>query len=135
MKSAPETDPTPIRSPLSPTARAMMRAMRSILRAFATELGWRPSVTLEQGLEKTVQWYLDNEDLVARAAGPAGRRDSVGNQRMKALVFGKTGQVATELAASCAARCDDDLPGSKCGRSQRSRLPVPPRLPRATATW
>ncbi|MFT6911500.1 MAG: dTDP-glucose 4,6-dehydratase [Paracoccaceae bacterium] len=25
-----------------------------------TELGWRPSVTLEQGLEKTVQWYLDN---------------------------------------------------------------------------
>jgi dTDP-glucose 4,6-dehydratase len=27
-----------------------------------TELGWRPSVTLEQGLELTVQWYLDNED-------------------------------------------------------------------------
>ena len=26
------------------------------------DLGWRPSVTLEQGLEKTVQWYLDNED-------------------------------------------------------------------------
>lgn len=26
------------------------------------ELRWRPSVTLEQGLEKTVQWYLDNED-------------------------------------------------------------------------
>ena len=28
----------------------------------ATELGWRPGVTLEEGLEKTVQWYLDNED-------------------------------------------------------------------------
>ena len=26
------------------------------------ELGWRPSVTLEEGLEKTVQWYLDNSD-------------------------------------------------------------------------
>ncbi|MEO9683797.1 dTDP-glucose 4,6-dehydratase [Roseobacter sp.] len=26
-----------------------------------TELGWRPSVTLEQGLERTVHWYLDNE--------------------------------------------------------------------------
>lgn len=26
------------------------------------ELGWRPSVTVEHGLEKTVQWYLDNED-------------------------------------------------------------------------
>ena len=25
------------------------------------DLGWRPSVTLEQGLEKTVRWYLDNE--------------------------------------------------------------------------
>ena len=25
-----------------------------------TELNWRPSVTLQQGLEKTVQWYLDN---------------------------------------------------------------------------
>lgn len=27
-----------------------------------TELGWHPSVTVEEGLEKTVQWYLDNED-------------------------------------------------------------------------
>ena len=26
-----------------------------------TELGWRPSGTGEQGLERTVQWYLDNE--------------------------------------------------------------------------
>lgn len=27
-----------------------------------TELGWSPSVTVEEGLEKTVQWYLDNEE-------------------------------------------------------------------------
>ena len=26
------------------------------------ELGWRPSVTVEEGLEKTVLWYLENED-------------------------------------------------------------------------
>ncbi len=26
------------------------------------ELGWRPSVTLEEGLDLTVQWYLDNEN-------------------------------------------------------------------------
>ena len=26
------------------------------------ELGWRPSVGIEEGLEKTVQWYLDNKD-------------------------------------------------------------------------
>ncbi|MCC1495057.1 dTDP-glucose 4,6-dehydratase [Cognatishimia sp. F0-27] len=25
-----------------------------------TELGWRPSVTVEEGLAKTVDWYLDN---------------------------------------------------------------------------
>ncbi|MFC0813591.1 dTDP-glucose 4,6-dehydratase [Paracoccus panacisoli] len=26
-----------------------------------TELGWRPSVTVEEGLKRTVRWYLDNE--------------------------------------------------------------------------
>ncbi len=26
-----------------------------------SELGWRPSLTLDEGLAKTVQWYLDNE--------------------------------------------------------------------------
>jgi dTDP-glucose 4,6-dehydratase len=26
------------------------------------ELGWRPSVTIDEGMEKTVRWYLDNED-------------------------------------------------------------------------
>ena len=26
------------------------------------ELGWKPSVTFEQGLEKTIDWYLANEE-------------------------------------------------------------------------
>jgi dTDP-glucose 4,6-dehydratase len=26
-----------------------------------TELGWKPSVTFEEGLEKTINWYLNNE--------------------------------------------------------------------------
>lgn len=26
------------------------------------ELGWKPSTTLEQGLKKTVRWYLENEE-------------------------------------------------------------------------
>jgi dTDP-glucose 4,6-dehydratase len=26
------------------------------------ELGWRPQMTVEMGLEKTVQWYLENKD-------------------------------------------------------------------------
>lgn len=27
-----------------------------------SELGWKPSVTFEQGLEKTIDWYLSNEE-------------------------------------------------------------------------
>jgi len=27
-----------------------------------TELGWKPSVTFEEGLVKTIDWYLENED-------------------------------------------------------------------------
>jgi dTDP-glucose 4,6-dehydratase len=27
----------------------------------STELGWTPQVTVEEGLKKTVQWYLDNQ--------------------------------------------------------------------------
>ncbi|HLG16743.1 MAG TPA: dTDP-glucose 4,6-dehydratase [Blastocatellia bacterium] len=32
-----------------------------------TELGWRPSESFESGLEKTVRWYMDNTDWIARA--------------------------------------------------------------------
>jgi dTDP-glucose 4,6-dehydratase len=31
------------------------------------ELGWRPAETLESGLRKTVQWYLDNPAWIERA--------------------------------------------------------------------
>ncbi|MFD2588034.1 dTDP-glucose 4,6-dehydratase [Croceitalea marina] len=27
-----------------------------------TELGWKPSVTFEEGLEKTIDWYLENKE-------------------------------------------------------------------------
>ncbi len=30
------------------------------------ELGWRPSLQFEEGLEKTVKWYLSNEDWLNR---------------------------------------------------------------------
>jgi dTDP-glucose 4,6-dehydratase len=26
------------------------------------DLGWQPSVTLDEGLRRTVRWYLDNRD-------------------------------------------------------------------------
>ena len=32
----------------------------------ATELGWQPSVTFEEGLERTIDWYLANQDWVAK---------------------------------------------------------------------
>lgn len=40
------------------------------------ELGWRPSVTLKEGLERTVQWYLDNESWWRALQG----RDGVGRR-------------------------------------------------------
>ncbi|WP_191089019.1 dTDP-glucose 4,6-dehydratase [Arenibacter lacus] len=30
------------------------------------ELGWEPSVTFEEGLAKTIDWYLENEEWLAR---------------------------------------------------------------------
>lgn len=35
------------------------------------ELGWRPSVTFEQGLEKTVDWYLNNTDWLSHVTSGA----------------------------------------------------------------
>lgn len=40
------------------------------------ELGWRPSVTVEEGLRRTVQWYLDNEAWWR----PLQARDGVGRR-------------------------------------------------------
>jgi dTDP-glucose 4,6-dehydratase len=31
-----------------------------------TELGWKPSVTFEEGIDKTIDWYLNNEDWVKK---------------------------------------------------------------------
>jgi dTDP-glucose 4,6-dehydratase len=37
------------------------------------ELGWRPAETWETGLEKTIRWYQDNPDWIARARSGAYR--------------------------------------------------------------
>ena len=79
-----------------------------------TELGWRPSVTVEEGLARTVQWYLDNEAWWQTVAGQAGRGPAPGCESMKLLVFGSTGQVAQELrrlqpGATFLSRDDADL--------------------------
>ncbi|MGR3609954.1 MAG: dTDP-glucose 4,6-dehydratase [Sulfitobacter sp.] len=44
------------------------------------ELGWRPSVTVEEGLEKTVQWYLDNEDWWRALQERAGVGERLGTK-------------------------------------------------------
>ncbi|MFY9237842.1 MAG: dTDP-glucose 4,6-dehydratase, partial [Roseovarius sp.] len=44
------------------------------------ELGWRPSVTVEEGLRRTVRWYLDNETWWRALEG----RDGVGTRLGKA---------------------------------------------------
>jgi dTDP-glucose 4,6-dehydratase len=38
------------------------------------ELGWQPSVSLDQGLERTIQWYLGAEGGALRADGFTGER-------------------------------------------------------------
>lgn len=42
------------------------------------ELGWRPSVTVAEGLEKTVQWYLDNEPWWRALQNRAGVGERLG---------------------------------------------------------
>jgi dTDP-glucose 4,6-dehydratase len=36
-----------------------------------TELGWKPSITFEEGLERTVDWYLANQDWVEKVTSGA----------------------------------------------------------------
>ncbi len=45
------------------------------------ELGWRPAVTLEQGLERTVQWYLDNEAWWRALQGRTGVGERLGQAK------------------------------------------------------
>ncbi|OWY02171.1 dTDP-glucose 4,6-dehydratase [Thioclava sp. IC9] len=42
------------------------------------ELGWRPSVTVEEGLERTVRWYLENEDWWRPLLGRHGVGERLG---------------------------------------------------------
>ena len=43
-----------------------------------TELGWRPSVSLAEGLERTVQWFLDNEPWWRALQGRSGVGERLG---------------------------------------------------------
>ncbi|HEY4555184.1 MAG TPA: dTDP-glucose 4,6-dehydratase, partial [Lysobacter sp.] len=43
------------------------------------ELGWAPTVTFEQGLARTVDWYLDNQPWVQRVLDGSYRLDRIGS--------------------------------------------------------
>ena len=49
-----------------------------------TELGWRPSVTLDEGLEKTVDWYLNNRDWWQALQDRDGVGQRLGSSKEKA---------------------------------------------------
>ena len=55
------------------------------------ELGWRPSVTVEEGLEKTVQWYLDNESWWRPLQARMGVGERLGTQSISQPVADKAG--------------------------------------------
>jgi dTDP-glucose 4,6-dehydratase len=42
------------------------------------ELGWKPRVSFEEGLERTVRWYLENEAWVERVTSGAYQRERLG---------------------------------------------------------
>jgi len=48
-------------------------------RKIERELGWRPAETFETGIAKTVQWYLDHPDWIARVQSGA-YREWIGQQ-------------------------------------------------------
>ena len=35
------------------------------------ELDWKPTLTFEEGLSKTIDWYLDNEEWMGRVSSGA----------------------------------------------------------------
>jgi dTDP-glucose 4,6-dehydratase len=42
------------------------------------ELGWQPRETFETGLERTVAWYLNNTEWLARCSSGGYRRQRLG---------------------------------------------------------
>ncbi|MEF2147669.1 dTDP-glucose 4,6-dehydratase [Aquilutibacter rugosus] len=43
------------------------------------ELGWAPSVTFEQGIEHTLDWYLDNQEWVSRVLDGSYQMERIGH--------------------------------------------------------
>jgi dTDP-glucose 4,6-dehydratase len=71
---SPFRDPSPIRlQTLRHDRRYAIDATK-----IASELGWKPSATFEQGIRDTVAWYLANEGWINRVQSGAYRRERLG---------------------------------------------------------
>lgn len=42
------------------------------------ELGWQPTVSFEEGIERTIQWYLDNQEWVQHVMDGSYRLERIG---------------------------------------------------------
>jgi len=42
------------------------------------ELGWQPTVSFEQGIDRTIQWYLDNQEWVQHVMDGSYRLERIG---------------------------------------------------------
>ena len=49
------------------------------------ELGWAPKYTLAKGLEKTVRWYLDNQDWLFALSNRSGVGERLGLSGVKKI--------------------------------------------------
>ena len=48
--------------PFSALDQTLRQSMRKEVFDLQKELGWEPSLQFEEGIEKTVRWYLDNQE-------------------------------------------------------------------------
>ena len=60
--------------------------------SFMTSLGWSPKISLQQGIQSTVEWFLNNGGLELT------KSKSRSKKRKVALIFGVTGQDGSYLA-------------------------------------
>jgi len=79
-RARPRADGTPYREQIAFVADRPGHDRRYAIDAgkIERELGWKPQETFEKGLEKTVEWYLDNEEWTASILSGAYRLERLG---------------------------------------------------------
>ncbi len=79
-RARPRADGTPYREQITFVADRPGHDRRYAIDAgkIERELGWKPQETFEKGLEKTVKWYLDNEEWTASILSGAYRLERLG---------------------------------------------------------